>query len=129
SVPAGTDVTESLLVRINDAEIIKAANVSSFYTVQVYYPEGFTGSTISEFLPMGNPGDSTLHYQVIVRAEVPNGDIGASSGWFRDRVISTGSIAARSRGGITISQFGQGGAPGVNDLVPQGVPYAIEVWA
>lgn len=125
----GGNVTEGLLVRINDAEVIKPANVGAFYTTQLYYPEGFTGSTISEFLPLGNPGNSTVHYQVIVRAELSTGDISATGGWFRDRVISTGSINAQSRGGITISQFGPGGAPGANDLVPQGVPYAIEVWA
>jgi cyclophilin family peptidyl-prolyl cis-trans isomerase len=122
-------VTEGLLVRINDAEIIKPGNVQAFYNVQVYYPEGFTGSTISEFLPLGNPGQSTLNYQVIVRAEVPHGNITTTDGWFRDRVIDTGSIAAHTRGGITISQFGEGGQPGANDKVPQGVPYAIEVWS
>lgn len=126
---SGAHVTEDLLVRINDAEIIKPGNVQSFYNVQVYYPEGFTGSTISEFLPLGNPGDSALNYQVIVRAEVPHGDITTTDGWFRDRVIDTGSIAAHTRGGITISQFAEGGLPGANDKVPQGVPYAIEVWS
>src|SRR5262249_8216435 len=65
----------------------------------------------------------------IVRAEVPHGDVGTNDGWFRDRVIDTGSIAPHTRGGITISQFGPNGAPGANDKVPQGVPYAIEVWA
>lgn len=122
-------VDESLLVRISDAEIVKPGAASGFYNVQVYYPEGFAGSRISEFLPLVNPGDSTLHYQVIVRAETPHGDITTNDGWFRDRVISTGTIGAHSRGGITISQFGANGAPGANDLVPQGVPYAIEVWA
>jgi cyclophilin family peptidyl-prolyl cis-trans isomerase len=129
SYVSGANVTEGLLVRINDAEIIKPRDVAAFYSVQVYYPEGFAGSTINEFLPLMNPGDSTLHYQVIVRAEVPNGDVATNTGWFRDRVINTGSIGAHSRGGITISQFGAGGNPGANDLVPQGVPYAIEVWA
>lgn len=125
----GANPAEDLVVRIHDIEIIKARNVQSFYSNAYFYPEGFTGSTISEFLPIGNISNQTVHYQVIARAEVPNGDISATSGWFRDRVISTGSIAAHSRGGITVSQFGPGGAPGEDDLVPQGVPYSLEVRA
>lgn len=120
---------EDRVVRLRDVEIIKARNVQSFYTESFFYPEGFAGSTISEFLPISNPTNATVFYQVIARAEVTNGDISTTTGWFRDRVISTGSIAARTRGGITISQFGEGGVPGMNDLVPQGVPYSIEIRA
>ena len=123
----GANPPEDTVVRLRDVEIIKARNVQAFYTNSFYYPEGFTGSTISEFLPIGNPTNATVNYQVIVRSEVTNGDISTTTGWFRDRVISTGSIAARSRGGITISQFGEGGLPGMNDLVPQGVPYSVEI--
>ncbi len=117
------------LAFINDAEIIKDGPADVFYTETVYYAEGFSGSTINEFLPIGNPNSETVFFQVIARSEVsqPDPDDG-SDFWFRDRVISTGSIAALTRGGITISQFTPGtGAPGVNDLLPQGVPYALEV--
>ncbi len=125
----GANPPEDLVVRLRDVEIIKARDVQSFYTESFFYPEGFAGSTISEFLPISNPTNSTVFYQVIARAEVTNGDISTTSGWFRDRVISTGSIGARARGGITISQFGPGGAPGEDDLLPQGVPYSIELRA
>ncbi len=125
----GQLITEADLATIRDAEIIKAAGTTIFYTQHFYYPEGFAGSTINEFLPIGNAGDTAVLYQVIVRSEVINGDITTTAGWYRDRVISTGTIAPHTRGGITISQFGPGGVPGTNDLVPQGVPYAIEVQA
>lgn len=120
---------EGTVVRLRDVEIIKARNVQTFYTNTFYYPEGFAGSTINEFLPIGNTTSAEVFYQVIVRSEVINGDISTPAGWFRDRVISTGSIAAHTRGGITISRFGTGGAPSPGDLVPQGVPYSIEIRA
>ncbi|MGE3107302.1 MAG: peptidylprolyl isomerase [Phycisphaerales bacterium] len=123
----GQNPPEDTVVRIRDIEIIKARNVQAFYTDSFFYPEGFAGSTISEFLPIGNPTNATVFYQVIARSEVTSGDISTTAGWFRDRVISTGSVPAHSRGGITISQFGPGGAPGMNDLLPQGVPYSIEI--
>src|SRR5690606_15989045 len=80
-----------------------------------YYPEGFAGSTINEFLPLANPNDEAVSYQVIARFEVGQ----------RDMVIATGVMAAHARDGITISRFQN---PELN-LVPQGVPYALEVHA
>lgn len=123
------NVTEASLVNLTNVEIIKAANTTLYYTQTVYYPEGFAGATINEFLPIGNPNISAVNYQVIVHSEVISGDIRTSAGWFRDRVISTGIASPTSRGGITISQFGTDGTPGIHDLVPQGVPYSIEVRA
>ena len=60
---------DSELVVIWDAEIIKPQGVSNFYQYKYYYPEGFAGSTINEFLPISNPNAATAHYQVIVRSE------------------------------------------------------------
>ncbi len=127
SVPGGPNPSESTLVLVQDIELIKPAGTTRFYDEAVQYPEGFAGSTINEFLPIGNPNDQAVHYQVIARAETPQGLPGNGYTWFRDRVIATGEIAAHSRGGITISRFGEGGAPSLDDLVPQGVPYALEV--
>lgn len=121
--------SEDSVVRLRDVEIIKARNVQAFYDHTFYYPEGFAGSTINEFLPIGNTTNAEVFYQVIVRSEVISGNISTTAGWFRDRVISTGSVAAHTRGGITISRFGPGGAPNPADLVPQGVPYSIEIRA
>jgi cyclophilin family peptidyl-prolyl cis-trans isomerase len=123
---------DSELVVIWDAEIIKPQGVSSFYQYRYYYPEGFAGSTINEFLPISNPNAATAHYQVIVRSERAQPQPAATPGddpdpdfWYRDKVIRTSTIAGNRRGGPTISQFAN---PGAN-LVEQGVPYSIEVWS
>ncbi len=123
----GTNVNEDQLVTIVDAEIIKPQGVAAFYTYKVVYPEGFAGSTINEFLPLGNPGSTTLRYQVILRSEVrearPTGNVDF---WYRDKVVNTGTIAPNRRAGVTLSTFSNPG----NNLVPrQGTPYSIEVWA
>ncbi|MBC7833635.1 MAG: peptidylprolyl isomerase [Phycisphaerales bacterium] len=121
---SGDGVQESEVIRILDIEVIKAKDSQLFFEDKFFYPEGFAGSTINEFLPIGNPNNETVYFQVIARSEVAQGTT-----WFRDRVINFGVIAANTRGGITISQFGAGGAPGINDLLPQGVPYSLEVHA
>lgn len=120
-------VNEDQLVTIRDAEIIKPQGVAAFYSYRVYYPEGFAGGTINEALPLGNPGSTTVNYQVIVRSETrdalpsPSADF-----WYRDKVINTGTIGANRRAGVIISGFQHP----ANNLVPkQGKPYAIEVWA
>lgn len=123
----GSDVSEQQLVTIRDAEIIKPQGFSPFYTCRIYYPEGFAGSNINEFLPLGNPGLGTLNYQVIARAEVRDPlPADNSDFWYRDKVISTGQIGGSRRAGITISTFTN---PGGNLVPRQGKPYAIEVWA
>lgn len=125
-------VSESELVMIWDAEIIKPQGVAAFYSFKYYYPEGFAGSTINEFLPIGNPNGNTAYYQVIVRSEraqtqpaATPGDTADPDFWYRDKVAKTGTIGGNRRGGITMSTF----ATGDTDLVEQGVPYAIEVWS
>lgn len=116
--------SEENLVFIGNVEVIKAADTTDFYDEFAYYPEGFSGSTINEFLPLGNPNDDVVYYQVIARAEIDpsNNDIDFD-GWFRDRVIATGAIQPNTRGGITISRF----VDTSGDLLPQGVPYSLEV--
>jgi len=126
-VPGGPGPTEATLVLVWDIELIKPAGTTQFYDEFVQYPEGFAGSTINEFLPIGNPNNETVFYQVIARAEAPQGQPATGYTWFRDKVIASGQLNANSRGGITISHFGEGGAPSDDDLVPQGVPYALEV--
>jgi cyclophilin family peptidyl-prolyl cis-trans isomerase len=107
-------ISEDSLVNIDDIEIIKPSGTTLFYENTVYYPEGFAGSTINEFVPMVNPNDQDAQYQIIVRYE---------TGWPRDTVIDNGTIAANTRGGPTIFQF----EDAENGRVPQGKPYAYEV--
>jgi cyclophilin family peptidyl-prolyl cis-trans isomerase len=122
-----TNVTGDQLVTIRDAEIIKPQGVAAFYTYRLYYPEGFAGGHINEFLPLANPGSTTVNYQIIVRAETRDPlPTPAADFWYRDKVISTGTISANRRSGVTISTF----TTPANNLVPrQGKPYGIEVWA
>ncbi len=123
----GDDVNEEQLVTVRDAEIIKARDAISFYTYRVYYPEGFAGSSINEFLPLGNPNFSALHYQVIARSETRDPLPADGSGfWFRDKVLAIGQIQGNRRAGITISTFTN---PQANLVPRQGKPYGIEVWA
>ncbi len=128
----GDGFVDDEMVVIWDAEIIKPQGVASFYQFKYYYPEGFAGGTINEFLPLGNPNSVTANYQVIVRSERAQTQPAATPGdapdpdfWFRDKVIRTGTIMPGRRGGITISQFSNT----AENLVEQGVPYSIEVWS
>lgn len=119
TVPGGENVQEEDLVRVLNIEIIKPADTQLFYTNAIYYPEGFAGGTINEFLPIENDNSVAVNYQVIAHAEVADGD----TDFYRDRVIATGTIAPHSRGGITVSRF----TNPTNDLLPRGVPYALEL--
>lgn len=122
---AANGIQESDLVIIEDAEIVKPQGVAAFYTFKYFFPEGFAGSNISEFIPIGNPGGSAARYQMIVRSEVAKTQPTSGDFWFRDKVVSTGTINGNSRGGVTLSQKR---SPGQN-LVESGVPYAVEVWS
>ncbi len=118
------DTSEDTLVFVHNVEVIKPGGTDQFYDEFAYYPEGFTGSTINEFLPLGNPNDEVVYYQVIARAEIdPAMNDVDFDGWFRDRVIATGAIQPNTRGGITISTFQNTSG----DLLPQGIPYSLEV--
>ncbi|MBL8765210.1 MAG: peptidylprolyl isomerase [Phycisphaerae bacterium] len=98
---------------IIDVEVIKPQGVNVFYVNRIYYPEGFRGSTINEYLPVVNPNATTVFYQVIARFETSD----------RDFVMEAGQIAANARGGITISEF----KDPANARVREGAPYAIEL--
>jgi hypothetical protein len=83
-------------------------------TNYLYFPEGFTGATIDEFLPMVNPNNFDVSVQVFARYET-----GANP----NTPIYSGVIAAHTRGGITISTRSNPAA----DLVRAGVGYSLEV--
>ncbi len=80
----------------------------------LFFPEGFAGSTINEYVPMVNPNNVAVDFQVFARYETGAND---------PTPIYTGSIAANSRGGITVStRDNQAGS-----LVRIGVPYSLEI--
>lgn len=91
------------------------------YTVEVttqplthylYYPEGFAGATIDEFVPIVNTNDFAVSYQVFVRYE---------TGAQNSSPIAVGTVNPKSRGGITISDKNG------SSLVDRGRAYALEI--
>lgn len=82
---------------------------------RLFTPRGFTGSTVREFVSLNNPNEFSVTYSIILRYET-----GA-----RDQVIvSNATLAAGSRGGVTISD-GKNGSP-VN---ARNEPYAVVIEA
>jgi hypothetical protein len=115
----GDPVTPDLLAQIIDVSIIKPQGATEFFEHTIYSPEGFTGSTINEFVPIENPNDEQVHYEVWARYEA----IGGRPLYQRDQLISRGTIAANSRAGVTVSTVDNWGSAAVE----YGRPYAIEV--
>lgn len=100
-----------------------AGNGVGTYTVRVlaepqkhtvFFPEGYSSASINEFISIGNPSTTTTAaYSVILRYET--GEIGG--------VVSSGTIAPGSRGGVTLSN----GANGVLAGVRPNTPYSIVI--
>ncbi len=80
----------------------------------LYFPEGFAGSNINEYVPFVNPNNFSVNYQVFARYETGANPL---------TPIFTGTIPANTRRGITVSQRDNPGAA----LVRIGVPYSLEV--
>jgi hypothetical protein len=91
-----------------------ATPIGVSFPFRIFYPEGWRNdTTITEYLPMVNPNAEAVQFRVIARYEVGE----------RDEVIAEGTIPARSRGGITISEFANPGQASVR--LNEG--YALEV--
>lgn len=80
-----------------------------------YYPAGYSTPTIEEFVPMVNPNDFDVTYSVFAHYETGE----------KTDLLSSGTIKANSRGGITVTSAR---IPG-SSLTRQFVPYAFEVVA
>lgn len=80
---------------------------------RVFYPEGFTGSTVREFVSLANPNDEPVTFTVKLRYETGQ----------RDQTIASNTLAAGSRGGVTISN----GLEGSPANARAGEPYAVIV--
>ncbi|HZW08575.1 MAG TPA: hypothetical protein VFF69_01610 [Phycisphaerales bacterium] len=82
---------------------------------RVFYPAGFTGPTIREFVSVANPNNFDITYSVILHYETGE----------RDQVVlSNATLEAGSRGGVTISNGAEGSPVGARIA-----PYSIEVRA
>jgi len=82
---------------------------------RVFYPAGFTGPSIREFVSLANPNNFDITYSVILRYETGERD---------QTIVSNATLEAGSRGGVTISD-GLNGSP----VGARIAPYAIEVQA
>lgn len=83
-------------------------------TSTVFYPEGFSSATVDEFVPIVNTNPFPVTYQLFARYE---------SGANPDTPIASGTIAANTKSGVTITtRANLGGA-----LVRAGVGYALEL--
>lgn len=80
---------------------------------RVFYPAGFTGPTIREFVSLANPNDFDITYSVILRYETGQRD---------QTIVSNVTLPAGSRGGVTISDAANGSPVGARIA-----PYAVEV--
>lgn len=79
----------------------------------LYSPEGFASDQINEFVPITNPNGQAAQYELWARYETGQ----------RDQLIASGTIAAFSRGGVTISDSQNPGAT----VVRKDTPYALEL--
>lgn len=79
----------------------------------IYSPEGFASDQINEFVPIANPNNQPAQYELWARYETGE----------RDQLIATGTIAANSRGGVTVSDSRNPGAT----VVRKNTPYALEL--
>ncbi|MDX2148384.1 MAG: DUF5719 family protein [Planctomycetota bacterium] len=76
-----------------------------------YYPEGYSSGSINEFVPISNPHEVEVAYELHARYEWGQ----------RDQLIASGVIAPSARGGVTISD-----AQRPEDRVVRGdTPYAL----
>ena len=64
---------------------------------EAFYPEGFAHDGISEFVPITNPNDVQIEYEL--HARYAKGD--------RDQLIQRGVIPAQTRRGVVINRAGQ----------------------
>jgi cyclophilin family peptidyl-prolyl cis-trans isomerase len=118
-IPSGTlrspALEERFLVIVEDAEIIKPADIGLFFANRLAYPEGFRSPNTATTVEIGNlDNNNEAQFQVVVRYE--NGD--------RDTVIDFGTVAPGGHATVEIADFELS-----LDIVRAFVPYAIEVYS
>lgn len=81
-------------------------------TWEAYFPEGFASNTINEFVPITNHNSSAVQFELWAHYEV---------GTPATQLVASGTVAANSRGGVTISDSQNPGAR----VVRPNTPYAL----
>ncbi|MBC7834808.1 MAG: hypothetical protein H7Y88_06880 [Phycisphaerales bacterium] len=74
-----------------------------------YYPEGFANDGINEFVPITNPNNTAVTFELHARYETGE----------RDALIASGTIDAHSRGGVTVTRGSS------ERIVRPDTPYAL----
>lgn len=109
---AGTG--EGLLAKDRAAPALDTSGLPSL-PYEFFYPEGYANGRASTFVPIVNPNSEATRVVVIARYETGT----------RDEVIYDDTIAANSRGGLTIT------TPEMYDnntlIVRKDTPYALEI--
>jgi hypothetical protein len=77
----------------------------------LYFPEGFASDSTREFISIDNPNSATASYTVYLRYE----------GNFAPTIIGGGTVAANSRGGLTLIDGTNFVSPGVRKDTPYSV--------
>lgn len=98
------DSTGSYTVKVNTRPVVN----------YLYYPEGFTNNNVREFISIVNTNNVAVNYTVYLRYEY---------GTQLETVVGSQTIAANSRGGLTLRDGPFYSTPGVQD----NVPYAIVI--
>jgi hypothetical protein len=94
-------------------DALEARTLLDALNFAIYSPEGFASDQINEFVPIVNPNNQAAEYELWARYETGE----------RDQLIASGTIAALSRGGVTISDSQNPGAT----VVRKNTPYALEL--
>ena len=105
-----TQSAEDMFSPLEARCLLSGAGEAAGFTA--YFPEGYAHNGISEFVPMTNPNDQDVAYTLTAHYETGK----------RDQIIASGTIAAHSRGGVTVSLAGR---PELM-LVRPDTPYALE---
>lgn len=116
----GTDIPTGayyLMASVSDGQHTRYSYAQNLVTVlngfdyEAVFPEGYAADHINEFVPITNTNGVPVTYELHARYET--GD--------RDQLISSGTIAANTRGGVTIAETRNPAAT----IVRKNEPYAL----
>ncbi len=108
--------SNSDVVTILDAEVLKPADVTSFFSTSLFYPEGYRAASIVSNVELLNEDvNGEVAYQIIARFETGS----------RDKVIASGTLSAGAHLRVPVSE---GGNPAINTVRPD-TPFAYEIRA
>lgn len=93
----GDSVTPGLIPQIRDLSIIRPIGAPDYYQYTVFEPEGYLNLNIREYVPIENPHDVPVYYELTAHYE--NDGSGSLQ---RDDVVGVGVIAPHSRGGVRL---------------------------